>query len=1153
MQRRKILLLYLASIALLGTFKGFSSAQKDRALGSSKSVSPKSQLGQTATSEHKHAARTPYERIFAPGLKKLLGQQRNGPVQTTRKAVKSAQVSAGSATPTFGGFYAGSTWLIQTDAVAQADPSNWGAVWSVSADFNKDGHPDVVTISSDGILSMVLNNGSGGFLAPVINFDALPLGASISYLGVGDFNNDGYPDLVAIDTNNNQLLIFLNQGNGTFGTPTTVPSPAAGQVDAIAVGDVNADGNLDIAAISSGYSYPGTEVTLQVFTGNGNGTFNQPTNATTTVVNIPEGVEVDPGNMLLADINKDQELDLVYSFNKTPGSFIWQTDAFVALGNNSGSFSGFATLPPVISTETDGNQNVEGYGVYLVDLNNDQKLDLVLSGAAGIFSALGNGNGTFQPAQQAASPEAESGPLAFADVNGDGLLDVIVGANYLEVYPGLGDGTFGMPLSNYVANFLTLGGLIVSDFNGDGVLDIGSAGPDVTIYFGKGAGLYAAAPTLFSPANPVAYPTDLTLFAAGDFTGNGNTDVSLLYEPPGLEVSLLSGLSDGKGNFSYVASMPTSEYPDLLYVEPATADFNGDGKKDILLVALHGMAVALSNGDGTFQTPVSLPLGTLDCELAYAATADLTGNGNQDIVVLYPGDASCGGPGSIPSGYFVILGNGDGTFAAPQFYSAGSELYSVTIADINGDGIPDLLLDDAPFYVAGQFAVYSAFGSGNGTFGALLPVAPGYVVSQVSVTDFNQDGKADLVLFCEGAQTSNGPDLAGAGIFLFAGVGDGKFLAPTELATGTYFLNGAIADVNGDGLPDIVASPYFPGGDGGDGFANVVVSTFLNQGGGSFSTAIGTPGPVQSVNLFVGNFLSDNAPDIVLESASGTALLLNQSGTLATLAASVSSAAQGGAVVLTATIAPSISSRPTPTGTVTFFSGSTTLGTGMLAGGVASLSVTSLPVGTDPVSAAYSGDTNFNPNSQGVPVSVTVTGVSPAFTMTSAAPTLSLSAGQIATTTLTLIANSAFSGSVSLTASGLPQGVSILFTPSTVSLSAGQMATATLVVSNSQSATAAIRSDGMAGAAPGLMLAFALLPALLLMSDRKKPRARARAACTVLMLACVGMLSSCSSSSSSSNSAGSGQSTIANIVVNAAPSNSSATSQSITVTVTVQN
>jgi len=1037
--------------------------------------------------------------------------------------------------------------------VAQADPNNWGAAWSASADFNKDGYPDVVTISYDGILGVVLNNGSGGFLAPVIDFSALPLGVSIDYLGVGDFNNDGYPDLIAVDTNNNQFLIFLNQGNGTFGVPTTVSSPANGQIGAIAIGDVNADGNLDIAAISTEYIDPETELTLQVFTGNGNGTFNQPTPAATTVADVPGFVLSNPGTLLLADVNNDQKLDLLYSLDESPGPLFWQIDAFVALGNNTGSFSGFGTSPPVISSSTSGSPNVTSFGVYLEDLNNDQKPDLVLSGSAGIFSAVGNGNGTFQPAQLAVSPEAEVGTLAFADVNGDGLLDLIVASNYLEVFPGVGDGTFGVPLSNYVANFLTSGSLLVEDFNGDGVLDIGAASEIVTIYFGKGAGLYAAAPTLFSPANPVAYPTDLTLLAAGDFTGNGNTDISVLYEPIGLGTSLLSGLGDGKGNFSYVAAIPTSEYPDLLYVEPAAADFNGDGKQDIVLVATHGVAVALSNGDGTFQTPIPLPLGAVDCEPAYAATADLTGNGSQDIVVAYPGDASCGGPGSVPSGYFVILGNGNGTFAAPQFYAAGAELYSITIADMNGDGIPDLLLDDAPFNVAGEFDVYFAPGSGNGTFGTPQPILPGYVVSQVLVTDFNQDGKPDLVMFCEGPQTILGPDLGGAGILLLPGVGDGTFLSPTQLATGTYFLNGVISDVNGDGLPDIVASPLFPAADGGQGFANMMLSTFLNLGGGNFSTAISDAGPVESVNLFAGNFLSDNAPDIVLESLSGPALFINQSGTLATLAASASSVAQNSAVVLTATIVPSMSGRPAPTGTVTFLSGSTSLGTATLSGGGASLSVTSLPVGTDSVTAAYSGDANFNPNSQAVPVSVTVTAVAPAFTMTSAPPTISLSAGQISTTTLTLTANNAFSGSVSLTATGLPQGVGILFTPSTVNLSAGQTATAMLVVSNSQSATAAMRSGRIAGAAPGFILAFALLPALLFMSDRKKPRTRARAAFTVVALVCAGMLSSCSSSSSSSNNAGSGQSTIANVVVTAAPSSGAASSQSITVTLTVQN
>lgn len=1153
MQRRKGLLVScLAVIEFLLAFGGLCIAQNGRALDSREL-----QSSPTTEPDGRRPARTPFERTFAPGLKKFLGQQKNGQPKTNAvpiagKPFKSAQASANSTPPAFGGFYAGSYSLVQPDLVAQADPGDWGAIWSVSADFNKDGFPDVATIGADGTVSVVLNNGSGGFLAPVANLSALSLGSSVDYLAVGDFNNDGYPDLVAIDTSNNQLLIFLNQGNGTFAAATTVSSPAYGQISAIAVGDVNADGNQDIAVISCGnLSFTETEVTLQVFTGNGNGTFNQPTNATTTVVDVPEQVEVNPGSMVLADVNNDQKLDLAYSLKETAGSFVWDIDAAVALGNNTGTFSGFATQVPAISSVNSGFPFVQTYSVYVQDLNNDQKPDLLLSGFAGFFSALGNGDGTFQPAQQAISAAAETGPLALADVNGDGLPDAIVGANYLAVYPGLGDGTFGPPLSNYMADLATYGSILVGDFNGDGLIDIGSAGKYALILFGKGGGIFAGAPVLSSAANPLAYPLDLSLFAAGDFTGSGNTDISLLYTPIGLGVSLLTGLSDGKGDFSYVPAIPAAEYPDLIYVEPATADFNGDGKQDLLLVATHGMAVALSNGDGTFQSPVSLPFGPLDCELSYAATADLTGNGNQDIVVAYPGDAACGGPGSMPSGYFVILGNGDGTFAAPQFYSAGAELYSITIADINGDGIPDLLIDDTPFHVFGQFAVYFAPGNGDGTFGSLQPLTSGYVVSQVSVTDFNQDGKADLVLFSEGTETLSGLDTTSAGILLYAGVGDGTFLAPTELATGTFFLNGAIADVNGDGLPDIVASPFSPG-NGSNGFADTAISTFLNMGLGNFSAAINDLGPAQEVNLFIGNFLSDNAPDLIVESASGPALYLNQSGTLATLAASVTTAAQGSPVLLTATIAPSISGRPTPTGTVTFSSGGTALGTMALSGGAASLSTTSLPVGAGSITAVYSGDANFNPNSQAAPASVTVTAVSPAFTLTSTPPTLSLSAGQIATTTLTLTANSTFSGSVSLSAANLPQGISVLFTPGSINLSAGQTASSTLVVSTTQAATASRRTGGAARALPALILPFALLPGLLLVSRGKQSCRRMKTVGVVLMLVFIGTLSGCSSGSSSSNSSGSKQSTIANIVITAAARNSSASPQSITLTLTIQ-
>ena len=70
----------------------------------------------------------------------------------------------------------------------------------------------------------------------------------------------------------------------------------------------------------------------------------------------------------------------------------------------------------------------------------------------------------------------------------------------------------------------------------------------------------------------------------------------------------------------------------------------------------------------------------------------------------------------MSSGYYVALGKGDGTFQTPKFAPYGNELYSATLADVNGDGNLDLILDDAPFVASGTFAVDVLLGKGDGTF-----------------------------------------------------------------------------------------------------------------------------------------------------------------------------------------------------------------------------------------------------------------------------------------------------------------------------------------------------------------------------------------------------------------------------------------------------
>ena len=234
--------------------------------------------------------------------------------------------------------------------------------------------------------------------------------------------------------------------------------------------------------------------------------------------------------------------------------------------------------------------------------------------------------------------------------------------------------------------------------------------------------------------------------------------------------------------------------------------------------------------------------------------------------------------------------------------------------------------------------------------------------------DYNGDGKTDLILLSEGDQTT-ADGYNTAGIMLLAGNGDGTFLPPAQLGTGNFFLNGQLADVNGDGIPDIVVALYGTNGQP-NGFYGL--STFLGEGGGAFSNPINALEPMHGQIPMIGNFYNDNAPDVMVAGAYGPVLFLGKGGTTLSLSASAASSVFGSGETFTVTMAPTLSTAK-PTGTISFYDGQALLGSVALSGGQATYNSSSLAVGAHTITAAYSGDANFNVNTASA-TTVTVIG-----------------------------------------------------------------------------------------------------------------------------------------------------------------------------------
>ena len=217
--------------------------------------------------------------------------------------------------------------------------------------------------------------------------------------------------------------------------------------------------------------------------------------------------------------------------------------------------------------------------------------------------------------------------------------------------------------------------------------------------------------------------------------------------------------------------------------------------------------------------------------------ADVNGDNILDLIVINqcPTSDTCAAGGVVG----VLLGKNDGTFQPVKTYPSGGYLYSSTVgavlavADVNGDGIPDVLVANAcstadTCTAGGVIAVL--LGVGDGTFKPAKTYASGGVIpNAIAVQDVNGDGKPDLLVanYCGTLSGCNGI----LGVLL--GVGDGTFKpVQTYLTGGSAAISIAVGDVNHDGYPDVIighSDVRFP--------RRSTLSVMLNNGNGTFQTA----------------------------------------------------------------------------------------------------------------------------------------------------------------------------------------------------------------------------------------------------------------------------------------------------------------------------
>jgi len=466
-----------------------------------------------------------------------------------------------------------------------------------------------------------------------------------------------------------------------------------------------------------------------------------------------------------------------------------------------------------------------------------------------------------------------------------------------------------------------------------------------------------------------AYPMSV---AVADVNGDGKPDLLVTNECDFDDFSCDFGygglgvlLGNGDGTFQ-TAVIYSWNGASPIFV--AVADVNGDGKPDLVATNLYGdVSVLLGNGDGTFQTAVSY--GSGGDNNASVAVADVNGDGKADLVVAN----ECADNNCVNGSVGVLLGNGDGTFqTAVSYGSGGNQALSVAIADINRDGKPDIVVGNycSDTNCDTNASVGVLLGNGDGTFRtAVIYPSGANDANSVAVADVNGDGKPDILVVnqCLGVQCSINQD-GMVGVLL--GNGDGTFQAAVNYDSGGYdgvFV--AVADVNGDGKPDLVVAN----------FDSSALSVLLGNGDGTFQTAL-IYGSVEEGphSVAVADVNGDSKPDLLAAvecsdftghghnicdyGTVGVFINATLGSTTTALTSSQNPSNFGQSVTFTATVTAPQFFKFQPTGTVSFFDGTMNIGNSNLNSGVATLTTSTLAVGTHSMTATYNGDTNFAPS-----------------------------------------------------------------------------------------------------------------------------------------------------------------------------------------------
>jgi len=755
------------------------------------------------------------------------------------------------------------------------------------ADLDGDGKPDiVVSVQGSPIVTVFRNTSSGTGNISFSNVGNFTAGSGPRYVSVTDIDGDGKLDLVVCNSSVATVSILRNTsstGNISFATKVDFSTGSSTVPTQTSIADFDGDGKPDFVVAEES---PANVVSVfRNISTVGNISFN-------TTVNY--ATNVNPYGVSTGDIDGDGKPDIIVANGSSSN---------ISIFRNQQGEPVISSITPTAQS-SGGQVIISGSnftGATAVSFGGVAATSFTVVSSTAIIATVGNGaSGNVSvtiPSGTAVLPGFSFiAPIptitSFSPTSGAiGTTVTITGTNF-SATPASNTVFFGAVKATVSAASTT--SLTVTVPYGATYLPItvttnnliaASAKPFIVNF--AGGGIAFSAGTLSSK---VDYATNSTNNTPGiaDLDGDGKADMIIITE--GSNTIAVYRNTSAVRNISFATrqDINTSAFP----LGGTFTDLDGDGKPDIAFISHTtnniGIIRNTSTGIGniSFSSEVDYATGT---NPYYIAVGDLDGDGKPDLAV-------CNASSSNTISVFLNQSTpGNISFAAQSTFSVGNTPFGITIGDFDGDGKLDIATANA-YGNSISLLRNTSTGIGNLSFVRGSDYATGTQPYSVTIGDLDGDGKPEIIA---GIST-------GSGVTVFRNTsvsGSISFSAGVNYATGTSANNTylSITDIDGDGKPDICAAD---GGLTGTNKSIALLRNLSSSGNLAFDAAVNyTTGTNNAFNTVLGDFDGDGKPDIVVanNNSGNVSVFRNQVGEPVVTAFTPTSAAAGASVIISGT------------------------------------------------------------------------------------------------------------------------------------------------------------------------------------------------------------------------------------------------------------